>query len=120
MFFVSAAQYQRQLIWSLYRQRDRETDYLYLPEDLDPKYQTEIVSVQPDRTTKNGHLPENWKPEHDAVHDAFDVLKMAYFAKDFCIENLPPKKYFRVGKSPALHRARKRYFDKHPDEGGNE
>lgn len=120
MFFVSASQYQRQLIWSLYRQRDKETDYLYLPEDLDPKYQTEIVSVQPDRTTKNGHLPENWKPEHDAVHDAFDVLKMAYFAKDFCIENLPPKKYFRVGKSPALHRARKRYFDKHPDEAEKE
>ena len=116
LYYVSASQYQRQLIWSLYKQRDKETDYLYLPEDLDPQFQTEIVSVQPDRTTKNGHLPENWRPEHDAVHDAFDVLKMGLFAKDFCIENLPPSKYFRIGASPALHRARKRYFDKHPRE----
>jgi hypothetical protein len=92
---------------------------LYLPEDLDGKYQTEIVAVQPDRTSKNGHLPENWKPEHDAVHDAFDVCKMAFFGKDFCIEALPTK-YFRVGKSPALHRAKKRYFDKHPGEAEKE
>lgn len=118
MFFVSASQYQRTLIWSLYRQRNKETDYLYLPEDLDPKVQTEIVSVQPDKTSRNGHLPENWKPEHDAVHDAFDVLKMAFFAKDFCVEQLSPKR-FRVGKSPALHRAKKRYYDKHPESEGD-
>jgi hypothetical protein len=111
MFFVSASQYQRQLIWSLYRQRGRETDYLYLPEDLDGKYQTEIVAVQPDRTSKNGHLPENWKPEHDAVHDAFDVLKMAYFARDLAFAMLSPEK-FRVRKSPGLRRTRKTWFEK--------
>lgn len=111
LYYVSASQYQRQLIWSLYKQRDKESDYLYLPEDLDPKYQTEIVSVQPDRTSKSGHLPENWRPEHDAVHDCFDVLKMGLFAKDFCVEQLSPKR-FRIGQSPALHRARKLYFDK--------
>lgn len=119
MFFVSASQYQRQLIYTLYRQRSKETDYLFLPEDLDPKVQTEIVAVQPDRTSKSGHLPENWKPERDQVHDAFDVCKMARFAADFCVEQLPVK-YFRIGKSPALHRAKKRYFDKHPDEAASD
>ena len=119
MYYVSAAQYQRSLIWSLYRQRNKETDYLYLPEDLDPKYQTEIVCVQPDRTTKSGHLPENWRPEHDAVHDAFDVCKMAFFGKDFAVEKLPTK-YFRVGRSPALHRARKLHFDKLAKQQQNE
>jgi hypothetical protein len=94
----------------LYRHRDKTGDYLYLPEDLDGKYQTEIVSVQPDRTTKNGHLPENWKPEHDSVHDAFDVLKMAFFARDLAFALLDPNK-FRARKSPGLHRVRKRWFD---------
>ena len=110
LFYVSASTYQKQLIWSLYRHRDKTGDYLYLPEDLDGKYQTEIVSVQPDRTTKNGHLPENWKPEHDAVHDAFDVLKMAFFARDLAFALLDPNK-FRARKSPGLHRVRKRWFD---------
>lgn len=110
LFYVSAHLYQKTLIWSLYRQRNKETDFLYLPETLDPKFQAEIVSVQPDRTSKNGHLPENWKPEHDAVHDCFDVLKMAYFARDIAFTKLSPKQ-FRVGKSPGLHRARRRYFE---------
>lgn len=110
LFYVSAATYQKQLIWSLYRHRNKEGDYLYLPEDLDGKFQAEIVSVQPDRTSKSGHLPENWKPEHDAVHDAFDVLKMSFFGKDLAYAMLDPNK-FRAKRSPALHRIRKRWFD---------
>ena len=110
LFYVSAHLYQKQLIWALYRQRDKTGDYLYLPEDLDGKFQAEIVSVQPDRTTKNGHLPENWKPEHDAVHDAFDVLKMAYFARDFAFGLLPPT-MFRRRRSPGLRRTRKNWFE---------
>jgi hypothetical protein len=110
LFYVSAATYQKQLIWSLYRHRNKEGDYLYLPEDLDGKFQAEIVSVQPDRTSKSGHLPENWKPEHDQVHDAFDVLKMALFGKDLAYAMLDPSK-FRARRSPALHRVRKRWFD---------
>ena len=110
LFYVSAATYQKQLIWSLYRHKDKTGDYLYLPEDLDGKYQQEIVSVQPDRTTKSGHLPENWKAEHDQVHDAFDVCKMSYFARDIAFALLDPAK-FRARKSPGLHRVRKRWFD---------
>ena len=110
LFYVSAATYQKQLIWSLYRQRNKEGDYLYLPEDLDGKFQSEIVAVQPDRTTKSGHLPENWKAEHDQVHDCFDVLKMSYFARDLAYALLSPDK-FRVRQSPNLRRIRKRWFD---------
>lgn len=111
MFYVSAATYQKQLIWSLYRHRDKTGDYLYLPEGLDPKFQQEIVCVQPDRTTKSGHLPENWRPEHDAVHDCFDVLKMSFFAKDLAFAALGPMR-FRVRKSPGLRRVHKTWFDK--------
>ena len=118
LFYVSAATYQKQLIWSLYRHRDKTGDYLYLPEDLDPKVQNEIVCVQPDRTTKSGHLPENWRPEHDAVHDAFDVLKMAFFAKDLSFAMLDPMS-FRVRKSPGLRRVHKTWFDKHEREESN-
>ena len=111
LFYVSAHLYQKQLIWALYRQRDKTGDYLYLPEGLDAKYQAEIVSVQPDRTSKNGHLPENWRPEHDAVHDAFDVCKMAYFARDFAFSLLPPT-MFRRRLSPGLRRTRKAWFER--------
>lgn len=110
LFFVAAHLYQKQLIWALYQQRNREGDYLYLPENLDPRFQNEIVCVQPDRTTKSGHLPEHWKPEHDAVHDCFDVCKMSYFGRDFAFVKLNPER-FRQRKSPGLHRTRKIWFE---------
>ena len=110
LYYVNAHLYQKQLIWSLYKQRNKEGNYLFLPEGLEPKFQNEIVCVQPDRTTKSGHLPENWKPEHDQVHDAFDVLKMACFARDFVFAKFAPT-MFRVQKSPGLRRVRKKYFE---------
>lgn len=103
MIIVDAKSFQRVLIWQLYNQKDKSSNFLYLPEDLDGKYQAEISCVQPDRTRKSGHLPENWAPEKDAVHDAFDVLKMAYFAIDYAI-NTFRRDRFRVGQSPALLR----------------
>lgn len=111
IYYVNAHLYQKQLIWQLYKQRNREGDYLYLPEGLDPRFQTEIVCVQPDRTTKSGHLPENWKAEHDAVHDAFDVLKMACWAKDFVFAKFAPT-MFRCMKSPGLRRTQKTWFER--------
>lgn len=103
MMIVNAKAYQRTLIWHLYKQRSKTSDYLYLPDDLPDDTQKEIVCVQPDRTRKSGHLPENWAPEHDAVHDAFDVIKMAYFAVDFAIQSFRRDR-FRIGQSPALLR----------------
>ncbi len=103
MLIVDAKTYKRSLIWHLYKQRDKKTSYLYLPDDLDPAYQAEISCVQPDKTRKSGHLYENWSPLHDAIHDAFDVIKMAYFAVDFAVQNFHRTR-FRIGKSPALMR----------------
>lgn len=104
MMIVSAPHFQRELIWHLYQQRDREAGaFLFLPADLPQDTQKEILAVQPDKTRKSGHLPENWGPEGGAVHDAFDVLKMAYFAVDFAVKMLSFQR-FRQGKSPALLR----------------
>lgn len=109
MIIVDAKNFQGLLIRQLYNQKNRESCYLYLTDTLDRKYQAEISCVQPDKTRKSGHLPENWAPAGDAVHDAFDVLKMAYFAVDFAV-NAFRRDRFRVGKSPALLR-RWRAFD---------
>ena len=103
MVLVDAKSFQRVLIHQLYKQRDKSGSFLYLPDDLDGKAQAEISCVQPDKTRRSGHLPENWKPIGDAVHDAFDVLKMAYFATDYAIASFHRTR-FRVGKSPALLR----------------
>ena len=103
MLIVDAKSYQRTLIWQLYRQKNKTGNFLYLPEDLPIEFQQEISCVQPDKTRKSGHLMENWAPEHDAVHDCFDVLKMAYFGIDYAIATFRRER-FRVGKSPALLR----------------
>ena len=112
MIIVDAKSFQRRLIWYLYNQKNRTTDYLYLPDTLDRKYQAEISCVQPDKTRRSGHLPENWQPLGDAVHDAFDVLKMAYFGVDFAIKSFNRSR-FRVGKSPALLRRWRAYDERH-------
>ena len=112
MIIVDAKSFQRRLIWYLYNQKNRTTDYLWLPDTFDRKYQAEISGVQPDKTRRSGHLPENWQPLGDAVHDAFDVLKMAYFAVDFAIKRFNRSR-FRVGKSPALLRRWRAYDERH-------
>lgn len=102
MFYVSARGYQRTLIYHLYKQKKKDQDFLWLPDDLDRKYQEEISAIQPDPKRKSGHLYENWGPLHDAVHDAFDVIKMAYFSADLAVEKM--KSRFRIGQSPAYRR----------------
>jgi hypothetical protein len=102
MFYVSARGYQRTLIYHLYKQKKKDQDFLWMPDDLDRKYQEEISAIQPDPKRKSGHLYENWGPLHDAVHDAFDVIKMAYFSADLAVEKM--KSRFRIGQSPAYRR----------------
>ncbi len=101
--FVDAKYFQRILIYELYTQKNKETSFLYLPDDLPEKFQKEISCVQPDNTRKNGSIPENWKPKSGAVHDAFDVVKMAYFGLEYAMANLDID-FFRVKKSPQLLR----------------
>ena len=112
MIVVDAKSFQRKLIWYLYNQKNRASDYLFLCDTLGRQYQQEISCVQPDKTRKSGHLPENWAPAGDAVHDAFDVLKMAYFAVDFAVNSFRRDR-FRIGKSPALLRRWRAYDERH-------
>lgn len=100
---VSARTFQCDLIYYLYSQRNKEGNFLFLPPDLPENTIAEITCVQPDNRRKSGHLPENWEPVGDAVHDAFDVLKMALFAVDFAIKMLKRHR-FRCGKSPRICR----------------
>ena len=118
MIVVSAKTFQRTLIWQLYTQRNRASNYLYLTDTLHKKYQAEISCVQPDKTRRSGHIPENWAPAGDAVHDAFDVLKMAYFAVDFAVNSIP--RHFRVKKSPALLRRWRTHEDQQKEQKGQE
>ena len=100
---VSAREYQADLIFYLYNQKNKLQNYLYLTSNLTDETIAEITCVQADNSKKSGHLPENWEPLHDAVHDAFDVLKMAIFAKDFAIKTFD-KKRFLLCESGALKR----------------
>lgn len=100
---VSARSFQADLIYYLYNQKDKSRNYIYLPEDLPEEVVAEITCVQPDKKRKNGHFPENWEPLGEAVHDAFDVLKMALFAVDFMVQKFSRSR-FRNGKSPRICR----------------
>lgn len=100
---VSARAFQADLIFYLYSQRSRASNYIFLPPNLSEETLAEITCVQPDNKRKNGHLPENWEPAGEAVHDAFDVLKMALFAVDFAVKSLRRSRFAR-GESPAIRR----------------
>ena len=56
MIIVNAKAFQRKLIWYLYSQRSKASDYLYLCDTLDRKYQQEISCVQPDKTRRSPRL----------------------------------------------------------------
>ncbi|MBR2509578.1 MAG: phage terminase large subunit family protein [Lentisphaeria bacterium] len=96
MFLVSAKYYQVLLIWYLYSQKSKEGNYFFLTNDLSDATMGEITAVQPDKTKRNGHSPENWEPLNDAVHDAFDVLKMALFAVDFAFKLVGREHFARI------------------------
>lgn len=108
MVLVSARDYQADLIFYLYNQNNKLSNYLYITPNLKEETIKEITCVQPDNSVKNGNDPRNWQPMHDAVHDAFDVLKMAYFSKDYAIKNFEQKR-FQFCESPSL---KKRFANK--------
>lgn len=103
IIYVAARQYQADLIYYLYNQKNREQNYLYLPETVSDRVIKQITVVQPDKTKKNGHFPQNWQPEHQAVHDYFDVAKMAVFGKQFAIKTLS-KSHFKLCEAPSIRR----------------
>ena len=76
LFLCDAKKFQSELIFMLYFQTNKETNYLYLPHDISQKDIEQITSFQADSEKRNGNLLENWTPK-DKVHDMFDTLKMA-------------------------------------------
>lgn len=103
LMLVSARHYQAVLIYYLYSQKKRGQNYFYFPPDISDEVLKQIICVKPDSSKKNGNIPQNWQPENGAVHDFFDVLKMAYFAVQFMIDQLARYKY-RFGQSPAIRK----------------
>lgn len=100
---VSAREYQADLIYYLYSQKDKSCKYFFITPDLSPETIAEITCVQPDKTKKSGHIPNNWTPANDAVHDAFDVLKMFLVAKDYAIKKFRRDR-FRRGEAESIRR----------------
>lgn len=88
LFLCDARKFQADLIFKLYFQQNRQSNYLYLPKTLTDKDIQEITSFQPNNEKRNGHLYQMWQPKNDAVHDCFDVLKMA-----ICAVNISTKIY---------------------------
>lgn len=103
LVFIASRTYQADLIYYLYQQKDRQRNYLFFPSDVDDRIIKEIRAVQADKTKKNGHFPQNWQAEHQAVHDYFDVCKYAIFGRQFAIKTFQRNR-FRLCQSPMLKR----------------
>ena len=101
-FLVSHQHYKVETIYYLYSQKNRETQYLFFYQDMQQKYLDEIAAVKPDPNTKFGNRPQNWTNQNRADH-AFDCVKMAFFVRDLCIENLDRKR-FNYAQSARLKR----------------
>lgn len=101
-FLVSHLHYKVETIYYLYSQKRRDGEYLFFYNDIEKKYLDEIAAVKADPNTKFGHVPANWTSQNRADH-AFDCLKMAYFTRDLCIQNLK-KDRFNYAQSPRLKR----------------
>lgn len=101
-FLVSHMHYKVQTIFYLYTQKNRTAQYLFFYQDMQQKYLDQIAAMKPDPNTKFGNRPQNWTVQNRADH-AFDCIKMAFFTRDLCVENLP-KKYFNYVQSPRLKR----------------
>lgn len=105
-FLVSHLHYKVETIYYLYSQKNRETQYLFFYQDMQQKYLDEIAAMKPDLNAKFGNRPENWTVQNRADH-AFDCVKMAFFVRDLCIQNLDRKR-FNFAQSARL----KRRFEK--------
>lgn len=109
-FLVSATHYKVDAIYYLYSQKKRNTEYLFIYNDIEEKYINEIAAVKPDPNSKFGHLPQNFTAQNREDH-AFDCIKMAYWVRDLCIENLK-KDRFNFCKSPRLTRRFEKQLNK--------
>nr|DAQ92361.1 MAG TPA: terminase large subunit [Bacteriophage sp.] len=102
LLLAKSKEFQSDLIYYLYSQRDHRTKYLTLPHEteLSDQFIDQIVCVKPDPTIKFGHLPVNWSPQNQQ-HDFFDVLKYFFVVLEFCVDKLPKDKW-RYGKAEMI------------------
>jgi len=56
LFLCDAKKFQAELIFMLYFQQSKESNYLFLPESISEKDIAEITSFQPDAEKRNGNL----------------------------------------------------------------
>lgn len=75
LFLCDAKKFQSELIFMLYFNANKESNYLYLPQNISQQDIEQITSFQADTEKRNGNLYQNWSPK-DKVHDMFDTLKM--------------------------------------------
>lgn len=109
-FLVSASHYKVDLIYYLYSQKRRNSEYLFFDQNVEEKYWNEIAAVKPDPNSKFGHLPQNFSSENRQDH-AFDAVKMGYWVRDLSIQNLQRKR-FNYAKSPRLQRRFQKQLNK--------
>ena len=78
LFLCDAKKFQSELIFMLYFHHNKESNYLYLPQNISEKDVEQITSFQADTEKRNGNLYQNWTPKDK--HDMFDCLKMGLAA----------------------------------------
>ena len=103
-FLVDAKTYQSQLIFMLYFHQNKQSNYLFLPQNLSQQDISQITSFQPDNEKRNGNLYENWTPK-DKVHDAFDAIKMGLVGFQIA-SKIFRKQRFRCGEARLLNLTR--------------
>ena len=89
-------------IYYLYAQKNTEENFLWLSPDISDEHIAEIRDVHPDNTSKWGSEPANWVRKTGKDH-IFDVLKYAYFAKDYALTTFRRERY-RFGRAPSILR----------------
>ena len=104
LFLCDAKKFQSELIFMLYYQQSKESNYIFLPENISQQDIAEITSFQPDAEKRNGNLYENWTPK-DKVHDIFDTLKMALAAFQIAAKIYKRDK-FKHGEAKILNHTR--------------
>lgn len=101
MFLCDAKKYQSELIFMLHFATNKESNYLFLPDDITEKDIAELIAFQPDTEKRNGNLYENWTCGN-RVHDMADTVKLS-IAGFSIFSKIFRKDRFRFGEAKILN-----------------
>lgn len=101
MFLCDAKKFQSELIFMLHFATNKESNYLFLPDDISEKDIAELISFQPDNEKRNGNLYQNWSCG-DRVHDMADTIKIS-LAGFSIFSKIFRKDRFRFGEAKILN-----------------